>query len=172
MQAEAGRRQRAGQCGARQRDAAARAVADRSRARCRSRTSTSAPADSANKQGLVKSAQANLDRLRVLEKYKRIVAPFDGLVTARTTDVGALINAGGGGRRCSWCRTRQQAARLRQRAAELRAEHQDRHQGADLGARISGPELLRRPSRPPRSRSTSPPARRACSSSSTMRAAS
>jgi RND family efflux transporter MFP subunit len=54
-------------------------------------------ADASNKQGLVKSAQANLDRLRVLEKYKRIVAPFDGLVTARNTDVGALINAGGGG---------------------------------------------------------------------------
>jgi RND family efflux transporter MFP subunit len=54
-------------------------------------------ADGANKQGLVKSAQANLDRLRVLEKYKRITAPFDGLVTARTTDVGALINAGSGG---------------------------------------------------------------------------
>ncbi|MGD0026229.1 MAG: efflux RND transporter periplasmic adaptor subunit [Xanthobacteraceae bacterium] len=54
-------------------------------------------ADFANKQGLVRSAQANLDRLRVLEKYKRITAPFDGLVTARNTDVGALINAGAGG---------------------------------------------------------------------------
>jgi len=54
-------------------------------------------ADSSNQQGLVKSAQANLDRLRVLEKYKRIVAPFDGLVTTRTTDVGALIGAGSGG---------------------------------------------------------------------------
>jgi RND family efflux transporter MFP subunit len=54
-------------------------------------------ADFSNKQGLVRSAQANLDRLRVLEKYKRITAPFDGLVTARTTDVGALINAGSGG---------------------------------------------------------------------------
>jgi RND family efflux transporter MFP subunit len=54
-------------------------------------------ADSSNKQGLVRSAQANLDRLRVLEKYKRIVAPFDGLVTARATDIGALINAGSGG---------------------------------------------------------------------------
>jgi RND family efflux transporter MFP subunit len=54
-------------------------------------------ADSANQQGLVKSAQANLDRLRVLEKYKRITAPFDGLVTTRTTDVGALISAGSGG---------------------------------------------------------------------------
>jgi RND family efflux transporter MFP subunit len=54
-------------------------------------------ADSASKQGLAKSAQANLDRLRVLEKYKRITAPFDGLITARSTDVGALINAGSGG---------------------------------------------------------------------------
>ena len=54
-------------------------------------------ADFDNRQGLVKSSQANLDRLRVLEKYKRIVAPFDGLVTARTTDVGALINAGNSG---------------------------------------------------------------------------
>jgi RND family efflux transporter MFP subunit len=54
-------------------------------------------ADSSNKQGLVRAAQANLDRLRVLEQYKRLVAPFDGLVTSRTTDVGALINAGGGG---------------------------------------------------------------------------
>jgi RND family efflux transporter MFP subunit len=54
-------------------------------------------ADSGNRQGLVNSSQANLDRLLVLEKYKRITAPFDGLVTARTTDVGALINAGSGG---------------------------------------------------------------------------
>jgi RND family efflux transporter MFP subunit len=54
-------------------------------------------ADASNKEGLVKSAQANLDRLRVLEQYKRITAPFDGLVTARNTDMGALINAGAGG---------------------------------------------------------------------------
>ena len=33
----------------------------------------------------------------MLEQYKRVVAPFDGLATARTTDVGALINAGSGG---------------------------------------------------------------------------
>jgi RND family efflux transporter MFP subunit len=54
-------------------------------------------ADASNKQGLVRAAQANVDRLRVLEQYKRVVAPFDGLVTARTTDIGALINAGAGG---------------------------------------------------------------------------
>ena len=54
-------------------------------------------ADAANKDGLLKAAQANLDRLRVLEQYKRITAPFDGLVTARNTDIGALINAGAAG---------------------------------------------------------------------------
>jgi RND family efflux transporter MFP subunit len=54
-------------------------------------------ADAQSRQGLLRSAQANLDRLKVLENYKRITAPFDGLVTARTTDIGALINAGGGG---------------------------------------------------------------------------
>jgi RND family efflux transporter MFP subunit len=54
-------------------------------------------ADASNKAGIVKSMQANLQRLLALETYKRIVAPFDGIVTARATDVGALINAGAGG---------------------------------------------------------------------------
>jgi RND family efflux transporter MFP subunit len=54
-------------------------------------------ANAANSDGLMKAAQANLDRLRVLEQYKRILAPFEGLVTARNTDIGALINAGAAG---------------------------------------------------------------------------
>jgi RND family efflux transporter MFP subunit len=37
-----------------------------------------------------------LDRLKALAAFKRIVAPFDGVVTARNTDIGALINAGSG----------------------------------------------------------------------------
>lgn len=40
------------------------------------------------------SAQANVARLEELESFKRIVAPFDGVVTARNTDIGALITAG------------------------------------------------------------------------------
>jgi RND family efflux transporter MFP subunit len=40
------------------------------------------------------SAQANVRRLEELESFKRVVAPFDGVVTLRNTDVGALINAG------------------------------------------------------------------------------
>jgi RND family efflux transporter MFP subunit len=52
--------------------------------------------DFAAKQAIVKATEANVDRLQVMEGFKRIVAPFDGIVTARTTDVGALINAGSG----------------------------------------------------------------------------
>jgi membrane fusion protein, multidrug efflux system len=52
-------------------------------------------ADFRAKQALVHSAQANVERLTALSQYKRVVAPFDGTVTARNTDVGHLINAGG-----------------------------------------------------------------------------
>jgi RND family efflux transporter MFP subunit len=45
------------------------------------------------KQALTKAAQANVDRLLVLQDFKRVVAPFDGIITTRNTDVGALINA-------------------------------------------------------------------------------
>lgn len=48
------------------------------------------------KQAIVKATAANLERLRVMEGFKKIVAPFSGIVTARKTDVGDLINAGGG----------------------------------------------------------------------------
>jgi RND family efflux transporter MFP subunit len=51
-------------------------------------------ADLEAKNALVKSAQANVDRLKALSEYKRIVAPFDGIVTVRNTDVGNLINTG------------------------------------------------------------------------------
>jgi RND family efflux transporter MFP subunit len=52
--------------------------------------------DAQSKQAAVVAAQANVERLMALEAFKRIVAPFDGVVTARETDVGALINAGSG----------------------------------------------------------------------------
>ena len=45
----------------------------------------------------VKASQANVDRLVAEESFKRLVAPFDGIVTARTTDIGALINVGSAG---------------------------------------------------------------------------
>jgi len=53
-------------------------------------------ADLSNKKAAVNSGQANVERLEALAGYKNITVPFDGVVTARDTDVGALINAGGG----------------------------------------------------------------------------
>jgi RND family efflux transporter MFP subunit len=52
--------------------------------------------DAQSKKAAVVAAEANVQRLMALEAFKRIVAPFDGVVTARETDVGALINAGSG----------------------------------------------------------------------------
>ena len=52
--------------------------------------------DFAAKAAIVKATRANVDRLEVMEGFKRITAPFSGTVTARTTDVGALINSGSG----------------------------------------------------------------------------
>lgn len=52
--------------------------------------------DLASKVSVVNALQANVDRVQALQRYTRLVAPFDGVVTARNTDVGALINVGGG----------------------------------------------------------------------------
>jgi RND family efflux transporter MFP subunit len=50
--------------------------------------------DAAAKKAAADSAAANVSRLRELESFKRVVAPFSGVITARNTDIGALINAG------------------------------------------------------------------------------
>ena len=50
--------------------------------------------DAAAKKAAAESAAANVARLRDLESFKRVVAPFSGVITARNTDIGALINAG------------------------------------------------------------------------------
>ena len=42
------------------------------------------------------AADANVERLRQLEGFKRVVAPFAGVITRRNVDVGDLIEAGGG----------------------------------------------------------------------------
>lgn len=44
----------------------------------------------------VKSAQANVQRLKELQSFEQVRAPFDGVVTARNIDIGQLINQGAG----------------------------------------------------------------------------
>ena len=53
-------------------------------------------ANAAAAQSQVVAAQATVGRYQALEAFKRVVAPFDGVVTARNTDVGDYVNGGGG----------------------------------------------------------------------------
>jgi RND family efflux transporter MFP subunit len=55
-----------------------------------------AAGDFAAKGATVQSAQANVKRLEELQSFQKIYAPFDGVITARNTDVGALIDQGSG----------------------------------------------------------------------------
>ena len=53
--------------------------------------------DQAAKRATVQSSEANVRRLEELESFKRIYAPFSGVLTQRSIDIGTLINAGNGG---------------------------------------------------------------------------
>lgn len=53
--------------------------------------------DAAAKIAIVMATRANRDRLRDLVQYKQVIAPFDGIISLRNTDIGNLINAGSSG---------------------------------------------------------------------------
>jgi len=52
--------------------------------------------DAKAKAAIVTSTRATRDRLRDLVNFEKVIAPFDGVITSRTTDIGRLINAGSG----------------------------------------------------------------------------
>jgi len=56
-----------------------------------------AVSDLAAKRTTLQSAEANVKRLQDLQSFEKIYAPFDGVITARNTDIGQLINSGSGG---------------------------------------------------------------------------
>src|ERR1700685_92242 len=49
------------------------------------------------KKATVAAAQSNVRRLEETQKFNKIYAPFDGIITARNTDIGQMINSGSGG---------------------------------------------------------------------------
>jgi len=59
--------------------------------------SDNAAGDYEAKQANLQSAQANVKRLQELQSFQKIYAPFSGVITARNTDIGALIDSGSGG---------------------------------------------------------------------------
>lgn len=56
-----------------------------------------AAGDLAAKKAMVESAEANVKRLEDMESFKRVYAPFAGVITRRNVDPGTLINAGNSG---------------------------------------------------------------------------
>ena len=56
-----------------------------------------AVSDLSARQTTVDSMAANVHRLEQLQSFEKVYAPFAGVITARNTDIGALINAGAGG---------------------------------------------------------------------------
>ncbi len=56
-----------------------------------------AAGDYAAKKAIVDSARSNVNRLVDLQSFEKIYAPFDGVITARNTDVGQLIDSGSAG---------------------------------------------------------------------------
>ncbi len=56
-----------------------------------------AAGDYTAKKAVVQAARANVDRLQQLQSFEKIYAPFDGVITARNTDIGALIESGSAG---------------------------------------------------------------------------
>ena len=56
-----------------------------------------AVSDLSARQATVESMTANTHRLEQLQSFEKVYAPFSGVITARNTDIGALINAGAGG---------------------------------------------------------------------------
>ncbi len=53
-----------------------------------------AMSDAAAKKAAVDASMANVRRLEQLQSFEKVYAPFDGIITARNTDVGRLISAG------------------------------------------------------------------------------
>ena len=53
--------------------------------------------DAQAKQALLEAANSNVARLQKLQAYEQVYAPFDGTITARNVDAGALIEAGSAG---------------------------------------------------------------------------
>jgi len=86
-----------------------------------------AVSDLHSKQALVNSSKANVERLEQLQAFERVTAPFDGVVTARNTDIGALVQAGDNSARRSFFTWQpSDAACLRCRARDLRRIGEDR----------------------------------------------
>jgi RND family efflux transporter MFP subunit len=94
--------------------------------------------DFISKQSTVQALAASVERQQALKRYTQLTAPFDGVVTARNTDVGALVNAGSGGAAGSELFVVSDLRRLRVYVQVPQRQLAQIHPGS--GARVSVPE--------------------------------
>ena len=120
----------------------------------------------------MQSARANVKRLEQLQAFKTIYAPFDGVITARNTDIGALIGSGSNAKELFHIAAIAPAAGLRQRAAGLLAGGAAGDGGGHRAAGAARAAASRARSRGRRSRSIRRRARCSSRSTSTTRRAS
>ena len=95
------------------------------------------------KQANTKAARAAVDRLEVLADFKRVTAPFDGIVTTRNTDIGALINADSSAGLALFVVSDVKRLRLNVNVPQNCAGGEDEQQSADHRAGISRQDLRR-----------------------------
>ncbi len=69
---------------------------DRSTLLARQADLAAAEANVRTSEEAIKAARANLNRLQELQGYTHVRAPFTGVITARSVDIGSLVNAGSG----------------------------------------------------------------------------
>jgi RND family efflux transporter MFP subunit len=69
------------------------------------------------------AAAANVERLRELQAFKRVVAPFSGIITRRNVDVGDLIDAGGGAGRTMFVLSQTDPLRIYVNVPQTYAQH-------------------------------------------------
>lgn len=74
-----------------------------------------------NRDAAVQSARANVSRLEKLQAFKRVTAPFEGVITAREIDTGALVSAGAGKELFHLAATRKLRVHVRVPQARARA---------------------------------------------------
>ena len=99
--------------------------------------------DARAKAAEVEAAQSNVDRMKALKAFANIVAPFDGVVTARNVDIGSLVKADSNDGGALYGLRHSSDADLRSRAAILCGCDEGRHEGDPRIARISRPHLQR-----------------------------
>ena len=98
----------------------------------------------ARKAAQVDAAQSNVDRLKALKAFANIVAPFDGVVTARNVDVGSLVKADSNdGAAAVHSRRHSSDADLCSRAGILCGRDEGRDESDARTARVSRPHVRR-----------------------------